>query len=283
MRAGGRAEKSAAVRTMGRLEVHGARGSYPLYDERCRRYGGNTSSYSLETSEGLLLIDAGTGLARLGEALAQRKTLPSITLLLTHVHLDHVIGLPAFKPLLRPDAQLTILLEPRYAQSWRQALTGLIGKPYWPVELLQFGSKIRFEELPAGPLTRHGVVIDRCAISHPQGALCYRLQMGGQSIVLATDREQGDASMDRALIQFARGTDVLLHDAQYTPEELPSRRGWGHSTWEQAARAASEIGAKSLVLVSHDPGRGDDDIDRMVEQARRVFANTVAAHEGMMV
>ena len=266
---------------MDRLAIHGARGSYPLYDERCRRYGGNTSSYSVETAEGLLLIDAGTGLAQLGNALAQRPTLPPMTLLLTHVHLDHIMGLPSFKPLLRPDADVTILLEPRYAEEWRGALMGLIAKPYWPVDLLQMGACIRFQIVPDGPLERYGVMIHRCAIAHPQGGLSYRLESSAGSWVLATDREHGDPSLDQAFARFARGADILLHDAQYTKEELPTRRGWGHSTWEQSARIAADGGVKSLVLVSHDPGRSDADIDRIVEQARALFPHTSAAREGM--
>ena len=266
------------------LEIHGARGSYPIFDERCRRYGGNTSCYSIETPDELFIIDAGTGLTRLGEQLWQRPALPPITLLLTHVHLDHVMGLPSFKPLRRKDARITIMLEPSHAMQWRQTATTLVSKPLWPVELFQFGAAVQFDELPSGPLVRHDLTIYRCAIAHPQGGISYRFEMPERTLVLATDREQGDSPlMDRAFLEFCRGADVLLHDAQYTPEEYPTYRGWGHSTWEQSAALAKEAAAKHLVLVSHDPSRSDDELDQIVARAKRVFPNTIAAAERLVV
>ena len=268
---------------MSRFEIHGARGSSPVSGEAYRRYGGHTSCFSLETEQGLLIVDAGSGIIPLGEALQRRGQLPPVTLLLTHVHLDHILGLPSFKPLLRKDAEITICLEPVWAGAWHGALTTLVSRPLWPVDLLQLGATIRFERMLTGPFSRYGITVTRCVVSHPQGGLSYRLAVDDRDVVIATDREPGDATLDERFQLFAHGAGTLIHDAQYTPEELPLRRGWGHSSWMQSAEAARAVGAETLLLVSHDPTRSDDDVDRIVEQARGQFPQTIGGAEGQIV
>lgn len=259
--------------------VLGARGSYPVYGERYRRYGGSTTCFSLETDQGILLVDAGTGLTGLGDALVQRQTLPPITLLFTHMHLDHIAGLPAFKPLLRKDARVTIVADQAVLGDWHKTLTTVISQPVWPVNLSDFGAALAFEEFPRGALSRYGLTITRCAVSHPQGCLSYRIQTRTRSIVIATDREHGDAELDKKFTDFCQGADVLIHDAQYTPDELAARTGWGHSTWEASARTAVKCGVKRLVLVSHDPSRSDEQVDAVLTLARQVFPATAAGAE----
>jgi phosphoribosyl 1,2-cyclic phosphodiesterase len=268
---------------MARLTIHGARGSYPVSGDRFRRYGGSTTSISLETSSGVLVIDAGTGFGSLGDILNSRSTLPPVTLLLTHVHLDHLVGLPSFKPLLRADCCLTIMGDTAVLGDWKAALRQLVRPPLWPVGWNAFPASVAFEELPRKVFERHGIAIRRAPIRHPQGALGYRLEADGRAIVIGTDREHGDPVLDRQFLEFCAGADVLLHDAQYTPEELPARRGWGHSTWRQAAELAREAKVKQLVLVSHDPVRSDEEIDRITALAREAFPNTIAGREGLVV
>jgi ribonuclease BN (tRNA processing enzyme) len=275
---------------MNYFTIHGARGSHPVSGGRYRRYGGHTSCFSLETPSGLLIIDAGSGLASLSNELAQRTTLPPITILFTHFHIDHLLGLTAFKPLLRKDAHITLMADASQARDWRRALTTITGKPFWPLGLLESGATIRLEDLPRrgrseimGPLQLYGIDISWCPVWHPQRCVSYRLTLGGQSIVLGTDREQGEAHLDPVFQAFCQGADVLIHDAQYTPEEHASRPGWGHSTWEEGARLAAAMQAQQLILTSHDPSRSDEEIDRLVEQAKRVFARTRAAKEEMIV
>ena len=271
---------------MSRVTIYGARGSYPVSGERVRRYGGSTSCLSLETPQGLIIIDAGTGLAALSEVLAQRPVLPPITLLFTHFHLDHVIGLPSFAPFRQRGADITLATDPMPFRGWRRRLTTLMGSPFWPVGLLKAGAKIRFHDLPQGartgvrgPWQRYGVDISWCPVAHPQGCIAYRCDGPNGTVVIGTDREHGDRRLDPAFRVLCHGANVLIHDAQYTPDEYPQRIGWGHSTWEEAAKVAAAARAQSLVLTSHDPGRSDEAIDRVVEQARGIFANTVAASE----
>ena len=268
-----------------RVTVHGARGSLPVSGPRTRRYGGQTPCVSVETAEGLLIIDAGTGMAALSEKLAARGgALPPITLLLTHLHLDHVVGLTALLAFLDKRARVAIMADATVLADWPAALKRLIGKPFWPVNLLESGgASVRIRPLPPASkgLRACGLQVSWCPVLHPQGCVSYRLTGEGATVVLATDREHGDAGLDRRFLEFCRGADVLVHDAQYTPEEYPARAGWGHTTWEVAARVAAKAKVGKLVLSSHDPSRSDTEVDRIVERARGLFRRTVGAAENL--
>lgn len=271
---------------MTRFAIHGARGSHAVCGERFRKYGGSTSCFSIETDQGILILDAGSGIASLGHELCQRQILPPITILFTHFHLDHVIGLPAFQPFFRKDATMTLMANPATAGDWQRTLHTIIGKPFWPVGLSETGATLHFEDLPLsiqGPIELYGARISWCQTWHPQMSVSYRIETNGRVFVLATDREHGQPHLDSLLAEFCRGADVLIHDAQYTPAEYPSRCGWGHSTWEESVRVAAMAGVKSLILTSHDPDRSDQEVDQIVERARTMFPNTCAAAEHMMV
>ena len=267
--------------------VHGARGSFPVIGQPFLRYGGNTSCFSLETAQGMLVVDAGTGIYSLSEELLKRKTLPPITILLTHLHLDHLVGLSAFKVMLRPDARVRFVADAAVLEGWQEALQALIERPYWPISLKQVSASIEFKNLPgAGEeagMDIYGINVQQCPVWHPQGCLSYRIAAPGKTIVLATDREHGTKSMDSAFLDFCSGADVLLHDAQFTPEEYPERIGWGHSTWEEGVRVAKETQVKQLILTSHDPSRSDQAIDHMLASARRHFPETLAATEDLVL
>ena len=120
-------------------------------------------------------------------------------------------------------------------------------------------------------------------LEHPQGVTAYRLDAPDSSVVFATDVERGTAASDSALRQFAHGADVLIHDAQYEPDEYDLHEGWGHSTWTHAVEAAEEAEVDRLILVSHDPDRTDDQVDEMLAKARERFSATDAAYAGMEV
>ncbi len=265
----------------GRLfSIHGVRGTMPVSGPAFR-YGGRTTCYSLAMPAGLIIVDAGTGLAALGDRLARLAALPPMTLLFTHVHLDHVLGLPLFRPLYRRDADITIRADPRRVESWTAALRGLVAPPFWPLPLDRLGARVRFQALPAGRrrLMLHGAEVSWHPLRHPQQCVAYRLDTAHGAVVVATDHEPGDGPLDRGLESFCRGADLLVADAQYTLAEAAARRGWGHGTWQSCARLAAAAGVRRLLLTHHDRARTDAQVDRLVARARRLFPATRAARE----
>ena len=263
--------------------IHGARGTLPVAGSHFSRYGGHTTCFSLKTRQGLIVVDAGTGINTLSDQLAKAETLPPTTLLFTHFHLDHVIGLPLFKPLYRSQARITLMADPGRPDDWVGALKTLVAPPYWPVRLTHCGARLRFQNLPSTrtSLQLYGVRVSWCPVRHPQQCLAYRFDVPGHSIVIATDHEYGQHRLDDRFLQFCRGATALICDAQYTPRELAAHRGWGHSTWRDAVRIARKAGIEKLVLTHHDRYRTDAQIDTLVREARRYFSRTSAAREGM--
>ncbi|MBI4313608.1 MAG: MBL fold metallo-hydrolase [Candidatus Omnitrophica bacterium] len=268
---------------MNRLVIHGARGSFPVSGPGHRRYGGNTPCVSLETSAGMLILDAGSGIGHLADALRRRRQLPSFTFLFTHFHLDHVMGLPAFWPFYERSAGITLMADSRRFPGWQKQLQNLFQSPRWPASPFKARAPVHWRALPRPPgVARiYGVRISSWPVRHPQGGASYRLETPAGSLVLATDREEESPAAEKDFARFSRGADLLIHDAQYTPEEYPKRHGWGHSTWRAAAAVANKAGVKRLILTSHDPGRSDVEIDSILRQTKRLFRKTRAACEGM--
>lgn len=263
------------------LTVGGCRGSMCVSGSRYRRFGGNTTCFYAEVEPGhYLVVDAGTGLRSLDDEVPGAPL--RFTLLLTHYHWDHIQGLPMFSPLRDPQNRFTIYGPEVDGLAPEEVLAGAIRAPWWPVTVSDATASVEFEALD-GPFDVGPVRVRHARLSHPQGVVGYRLDWN-RSIVVATDHESGDRSADDRLADLASGADVLIHDAQYTPEEhRATRLGWGHSDWDGAVMAAAEARVGRLVLTSHDPDRGDDEIDVIRSEARAKFARSDAAFEGMTI
>ena len=164
----------------------------------------------------------------------------------------------------------------------QQILEQLIRPPYFPVTLAETPSKVDYLDANAGPVKIHDITIDSLPLNHPDGCLAFRLRRGDRCIVYATDHEHGHAATDRALIEFTRGADHLIYDATYQPGEYEElRKGWGHSTWYAAVQTALQSEIKNLILSHHHPDHTDDELDRVLEVARKEFPNTTVSHEGL--
>jgi phosphoribosyl 1,2-cyclic phosphodiesterase len=260
------------------LTIRGARGTVPCSGPQVLRYGGHTTCVDVELApDKRLVLDCGTGIRSLPCAAGTQ-----LFVFLSHYHWDHIEGLPHLQALYDERCSFTF-----HGASWggkgvQALLEEAFGPPWFPVGIEDTASTKTFRELGEGTIEVEGVRVTAAPLHHPQGVLGFRLEREGRSIAFATDHERGNPRADDALLLLADGVDVLIHDAQYTPDEYErNHRGWGHSTWRHAVEAAKESGARCLMLFHHDPARSDDALDAVVEQARREFPQTDAAREGM--
>ncbi|MBS1858094.1 MAG: MBL fold metallo-hydrolase, partial [Acidobacteria bacterium] len=222
---------------------------------------------------------AGTGIRRLGQEL-MRSGLKDrkINLFLTHFHWDHIHGLPFFAPIFE-NVPISFFTGGSGHTS-ESVLAGQMKSPYFPVDFKAAGSKCDFFDMDGSPFRSGPCTVQAFPVHHPQGAFGFRVEAFGSSLAYVPDREPGDPKLDRILCQSVEGVDILIHDAQYTPEEYELYRGWGHSTWLQAAQVAADCRVKQLVLFHHDPEHDDAAVERIQSEARQHFPNTCAAVEG---
>jgi phosphoribosyl 1,2-cyclic phosphodiesterase len=264
--------------------VWGARGSVPTPAADHLYVGGNTSCIEVRVATGeTFIFDAGTGIRMLGLSRARSQDSEHhLHIFLTHFHWDHLQGLPFFGPLFSAENTITFR-SACSAEDLRRILSVQMEDPYFPVRFDLVSATIKFEQIIGAAVRFGNAEIASFALHHPGGACGYRIDAGGTRFVHATDHEHGDAEADARLLKVARGADVLIYDAQYTPEEYKTRVGWGHSTWLEATRCAAAAQVKQLVLFHHDPGHTDDDMQHIVEQARKHFPNTSLALEGRSI
>jgi phosphoribosyl 1,2-cyclic phosphodiesterase len=230
-----------------------------------------------------IVLDAGTGLRLLGNELLARGEPATLTLLLSHCHWDHIQGLPFFVPVYMKETSLEIVGGQSDVCSVRDTLERQMSAPVFPVRLDDVGARITTREVKFGDVFDVGEATVRVARgNHPGGVVAYRIEHEGRSIVYATDTEHHE-HVDPTLRALCEGADVLVFDAQYTPEEYPRKVGWGHSTYVAGTELARAAGASRLVLFHHDPMRDDAAVAAIEGRARSLFPETVAAREGMQI
>ena len=264
------------------LEFWGVRGTMPVSGRGFRKYGGHTLCASLQRpGAGPLIIDAGTGIKKLGDRLMEsnRGKKFEITLLMTHFHLDHITGFPFFAPLYSPDVSLTILAPARPTET-RRFLSSLMSGRLFPVTFVETPCRKKILELERGVFRVGTYEVSTCPLQHPQGSVAFRIRDEGLDVVFSTDTEHPKKGVDKALARFIEGTDRLIYDATFTTDEYENRRrGWGHSTWKAGTELAHTSGAGELFLSHFSPDYKDDVLDDMVNSAKSEFARTSAAEE----
>jgi phosphoribosyl 1,2-cyclic phosphodiesterase len=256
------------------IKFWGTRGSIPAPGPSTLEFGGNTTCVEVVLRSGRrIVIDGGTGIRLLGEQLKTKVATIRLQLLLTHNHWDHLIGLPFFYPIYREDSEIKIDGWPLAFQALKRVFDDHMGDGFFPVAFDQLKAHISFaNKIARSPQVLDDVEITSLPLNHPQGCLGFRLQEEGQTMVFITDNELGldGGSRFTDFVKFAKDADLLIHDAQYLPEEMPVHRGWGHSTYQEAVRLALEAGAKTLLLTHHDPSRTDEQVREILRRAREI-------------
>lgn len=233
------------------VTVLGTRGSMAIGGGEFREFGGSTSCYMVRAGEETVFLDAGSGLVSAPAGYAKPPVI-----LLSHLHLDHLIGLGMF-PLLSQRGEQARLLVPFCADAEEACarIDRIFSPPYWPLKLGQLEAKLECCPLPER--FQMGLLqVETMKGSHPGGCVVFKLRYAGKSLVYATDYEHGEEP-DERLIAFARGADLLLYDGQFAEDEYQRKKGFGHSTAEQGLRIMEQAGIRRLLLIHHDPGSND--------------------------
>ena len=258
-----------------KVTLWGTRGSLATPGPESVRYGGNTCCVEVRGADGsVLVLDAGTGIRRLGDGLDPATK--RVDILLTHLHMDHIQGLGFFGPMFDPDKQVHIWGPPSTTMDLRGRLARYLSPPLFPIGLRDVPCRLEFHDVVSlGQFQAGGFEILAALVCHPGPTVGYRITGDGASVTYLPDHEPalGATSLPQepewiSGFELAVGVDLLIHDAQYTDEEYLPRVGWGHSTFTDAIEFAAAASVKRLVLFHHDPGHSDARLDALIEETR---------------
>ncbi len=292
-----------------KIKFRGVRGSYPVARKNVLKYGGNTACVEVNVGGNLIILDAGTGIIGCGQDLikeyANKNDGMTATILISHIHQDHLEGLAFFAPVHLKTSKISIFGRADFGKPLAQELSDLFFGKLFPLDLKDIASHPRIYDIkdcnyillekgkePELKCVEKGenivakgeAVIITCYKSdyHPQkGVVVYKISYKGKSLVFATDKETY-GNGDEQLAKFANGCDLLIHDAQYTAEDYPAKKGYGHSTFDMALRAKSQANAKKLVFFHLEPVYDDNKLDS-IEKEFCIDETVFMAHEGLEI
>jgi phosphoribosyl 1,2-cyclic phosphodiesterase len=273
------------------VTFHGVRGSTPCHGDDIARYGGNTSCVSVAIpGRDPIVFDMGTGMRYFGLGQPTDGTFRG-HVLLSHLHWDHTQGLPFFTPILVDGASLDVYGPAQEdGRSVAEVMYATIRPPVFPIELAAFPGTLRFHDVSDTDFMVDDVSITSRLIPHVGPTCGYRLTWQGRSITYMSDHQMpydGTMTASAGALELVKGTDLLIHDSQYTSKEFANKSTWGHCTLEYAVWLAAEVGAKRLALFHHDPTRCDEAIDHHVKLARmygeRKGVEVFGAAEGLSI
>lgn len=290
-----------------KVRFRGVRGSVPVPGPACARYGGNTACLQVTGENGeCLVLDAGTGLRELGVELLKQGPPPPIHLFLSHTHWDHIQGFPFFAPCYVPGAKIHVRGPVHFSdgRQLREVFDLQMRYEFFPISNRQLAADVKYESIGETETSVGGIGVRSRFVNHTIRTLGYRLTENGRALVYTGDHEpyynlfagekaagaagddeaddddlfgDADAAVEEAearFVEFLRGADLLVVDAQYTPEEYrASRRDWGHSSWDYCLEWMKRAGADRLVLTHHDPQRTDEELEAVSAEVRRAAAD----------
>lgn len=283
-----------------RVTFHGVRGSTPCDGPQLSRYGGNTSCVAIE-AEGHepIILDLGTGIRSYGNTIAEAGNAAGYraSVLLTHLHWDHIQGLPFFAPLQQPNSAVEIF-GPRQAEGpLAEVFANVMRPPYFPITPDEMDGRVTFTDTGDDDFAVGSAKVRSRWVRHVGPTLGFRIEIGGVSIAYISDHGQGcgggtavegDQFVPNDVLELADGVDLLIHDSQHTPIEFAHKRHWGHCTIDYAVHVAREAGVRQLALFHHDPCHSDAAVDELVAGAQEMAAHigtteVLGAAEGLVI
>jgi phosphoribosyl 1,2-cyclic phosphodiesterase len=265
-----------------RVTFWGVRGTFPAAGAAFARYGGDTMCIEVECGEVTLVLDAGSGLRALGAKLNARDGLIATHVLLSHLHLDHIMGLPHFAPLWRKDARIQLYAADECLEN-EEALFSVIRPPLFPLEAGDLPAAIGLQNFALGAafMPSPGVLVRSVPATHQGACSAFVIVWQGRKLCYVTDHEHGQELTDARLAKAVEGADLLIYDATFTDAEMSTHRDWGHSSWEEGVRLKRRAGAKLLALAHHHPDRTDAELDALSEAAAAACPNVFFARQGL--
>ena len=267
------------------VRFFGVRGSIATPGPDTVEVGGNTSCVEVQCGDRHIVLDTGTGMRLLGQRFLRDRKRVQVSVFYSHMHWDHIQGLPFFTPLYIPGTEIDF----HGPKELTSALVAQMSDPGFPVRFGDVPAKVSFNELTEGMTIRldADTTVTCAKLNHPGGVLAYRVQYKDHAIVYATDTEHYSCP-DPKLVRLAKDADLLIYDAQYDDEEYAGRRGaprtgWGHSTFTEGVRVADAAGVKQLALYHHDPAHSDAHVRAIEESAQRLRPGTFACREGLTI
>ena len=268
------------------LKFWGVRGTLPTPGATTLRYGGNTSCIEVRCNDRTLILDAGSGIKLCGDALSAKD----VDILISHTHIDHIMGLPFFAPLYDKDNRFRLWAGHLQAPlSLRNVIEQLMSPPLFPLTPRDFKAVVEYRDFTAGEILhtpgwqQAAIAITTLPLEHPDQATGYRVEHQGKVLCYITDYEHLPGIIDPALVQFVQDADCLVYDSTYSDEEFEQYRGWGHSTWQQAVRLADAAHVKTLVIFHHDPDATDTILDQRAVAIEKMRPGSIIAKEGLIL
>lgn len=256
-----------------KIKFWGVRGSVPAPGKNTIKYGGNTSCIELRSDKGdLFILDAGTGIRKFGLQLLAEENPLKIYMLLSHVHWDHIEGIPFFKPFYFKRYHIEIAGCPDKKRRVKDIINFALHQPYFPVSMGDLKAEIEYRDLTTDSFEIGSLHVDILPVNHPTYTVAYRFSEGDKKVVYMTDNELFCSTnicvSYEKIVEFCRGADVLIHDAMYTQDEWNKYKNWGHSSIPNALQLGIDAAVRGLFMFHHDPERSDKEEDEIIKKCR---------------